>query len=205
MIDDPDKTIDMLPKIDDIAPRRKGLGVTQARLAELAGLSRSMIAKIETQPVGISYDAAKRIFHALDRLEAERRGADLLRNVTVGQIKADAVQFVLSSTSVQEVWGKMVETDFSQFPVRDGGRIVGSVTERNVNRALMEGNPEEVRGLPVREIMETAFPTVEEGMPVAAVVPLLQHTQAVLVIDGGDISGIVTNSDVGRIFRLVEG
>ena len=195
--------IEMLPKLDEVKSRRKALGISQKKLAGLAGVSRSLIAKLETNSLNPTYAVAQRLFNALERAEAERMGKVALRTINVGQIHAAPVEFAEASDTVQKVWERMVETSFSQFGVRDGNRIVGSVTEQNINRALMEQDLKEVRSLPVREIMDGPFPTVGVEMPVAAVVPLLEHAQAVLTVDEENVTGIVTNSDVGRIFRVI--
>lgn len=194
----------MLPELDELARRRKKLGLTQSELSERVSVSRSLIAKLETGRLVPSYRVGKRLFDELERLEVERKGGDLLRNVTVGEIHGAPIEYVQALTPIQEVWIRMVETNFSQFPIRDGETISGSITERGINRAIMERDPEEVRSLPVREIMEPAFPTVSSRTAVGAVMPLLKAEQAVMTVEEGDIIGIITNSDIGKVFRLIE-
>ncbi len=95
----------------------------------------------------------------------------------------------------------MVERGFSQFPVRDGGVVVGSVTERMVNRMVFERGFEEAVEMRVEEVMGPPFPVLDVGAPLRLVIPLLQVGQGVLTSRGGVVTGIVTNSDVGKGFR----
>jgi len=53
----------------------------------------------------------------------------------------------------------------------------------------------------VGEVMEPPFPVLDVGTPLRSVIPLLQRCQGVLTSRGGVVTGIVTNSDVGKGFR----
>src|SRR6266478_2623122 len=57
----------MLPQLDEIPKKRKALGLTQSKLAQLAGVSQSIIAKIESGTVDPSYSIAKRLVEALEK------------------------------------------------------------------------------------------------------------------------------------------
>lgn len=57
----------MLPSLDEIAKRRKLLGLTQKQLAKIAGVSQSFIAKIESGKIDPSYSKAKAIFDTLEK------------------------------------------------------------------------------------------------------------------------------------------
>jgi predicted transcriptional regulator len=94
----------------------------------------------------------------------------------------------------------MVRHAFSQLPVKDAERIVGSITERGINRRFMDGDVDGVRGLRVVDCLEDPFPIVSVATPVTAVIPLLQHRHAVLTSERGAPVGIVTNADVGKVF-----
>ena len=101
----------------------------------------------------------------------------------------------------------MEKTTYSQLPVRrrTDGRIVGSVTERTINRALTQADPEKKRDEPISSIMEEPFPILRAETPAADVIGLLQHCQAVLVQREGAVIGIATNTDVGKVFDLLKG
>src|SRR5947207_16027948 len=61
----------MLPSLGEIPKKRKDLGLTQSRLAVSAGVSQSIIAKIEAGSVDPSYSIVQRLFSALERAGGE--------------------------------------------------------------------------------------------------------------------------------------
>jgi cystathionine beta-synthase len=96
---------------------------------------------------------------------------------------------------VRQVLGLMRLHDVSLLPVLEQGSCVGSVTEY----ALTQRGLESSRFLDavVGEVMDEPFPVVESSQAVESVQKVLSKaTPAVLVSDGGAISGIVTRSDM---------
>ena len=61
----------MLPPLEEVAQKRKMLNLTQKQLAKLAGVSQSLIAKLESKKIDPSYTKVKAIFDALERLETK--------------------------------------------------------------------------------------------------------------------------------------
>ena len=59
----------MIPKLDTIGRMRIKLGITQKKLASMAGVSTSMINQIESNSCKPSYETARRIFDSLVTLE----------------------------------------------------------------------------------------------------------------------------------------
>jgi cystathionine beta-synthase len=122
--------------------------------------------------------------------------------VTLGDLlyhKGDGAPGALVSAApgqlVRQALGLMRLHDVSQLPVLEGGECVGSVTEY----ALTQRGLESSRFLDavVGEVMDEPFPVVESAQHVESVQKLLSKaTPAVLVRDGGTISGIVTRSDM---------
>jgi cystathionine beta-synthase len=122
--------------------------------------------------------------------------------VTLGDLvdhKGDGAPSVVVSTApgqlVRQALGLMRLHDVSQLPVLDGGKCVGSVTEY----ALTQRGLESSRFLDavVGEVMDEAFPVIDALQHVESVQKLLSKaTPAVLVAEGGTISGIVTRSDM---------
>jgi CBS domain-containing protein len=80
--------------------------------------------------------------------------------------------------------------------VRDGRRVIGLVTERDlVARVLAEGAPGD---LPIRAAMRTDLPTVAPSTTDVACLALMRdhQTRHLLVVDGGDVVGIVSMRDL---------
>ena len=156
----------------------------------MAGVSQSLIAKLESGKIETSYTKAKALFDVLESLEMRREGyvEQILHNNLVGIQESDNV-----SKAVQ----LMREHGFSQLPVFDGERIVGSITEKTVVGQILSGKDlTSMSMLSVGEIMDDAFPQVGENAPLSLVSNLLQVYPAVLVPRKGKIIGIVTKADL---------
>ena len=186
----PNKIHDMLPSIEEVAKKRRIVGLTQQKLARLAGVSQSLIAKLESQKIDPSYTKVKAIFDALERLqtETEVRADQMLHNEVVGVQKSDPV-----SKAVQT----MAEYGYSQLPVFDGDHAVGSISEKTIIGKVSAGKDlNQVSKLSVGDVMEEAFPQVGEDAPLPLISSLLQVYSAVLISTKGKVVGIVTKADL---------
>ena len=186
----PNKIHDMLPSIEEVAKKRRITGLTQQKLARLAGVSQSLIAKLESQKIDPSYTKVKAIFDALERLqtETEVRADQMLHNEVVGVQKSDPV-----SKAVQT----MAEYGYSQLPVFDGDHAVGSISEKTIIGKVSAGKDlNQVSKLSVGDVMEEAFPQVGEDAPLPLISSLLQVYSAVLISTKGKVVGIVTKADL---------
>jgi len=191
----------VLPELKEIRSRRKMLGLTQGELAEAGGLSRTSLSKLENGLADLGYGKVKRLFDVLERVERERAEALWLEGASLEGVHSVPVEYVEVGLVLGDVWARMVERDFSQFPVRREGVVVGCVTERMVNRMVFDRGFEEAVAMRVEEIMDAPFPVLDVGAPLRLAIPLLQAAQGVLTSRGGVVTGIVTNSDVGKGFR----
>lgn len=180
----------MLPSLEEIAQKRRMLGLKQAELAKLAGVSQSLIAKLESGKIDSSYTKAKAIFDALERLEVTTKiqAGKMLHNEVVGIQKSEPV-----SKAVQ----LMKRHGYSQLPVFDGTHPVGSIHEKTILRQILAGKDlAQISKLPTEEVMEEAFPQVDEDAPLSLISSLLQVYSAVLVAKKGEVVGIVTKADL---------
>src|SRR5208282_5193013 len=71
-----------LPDISQIASFRRRLGVTQKRIAIESGVSQSLISKIEAGRVMPTYENAKLIIDALERIEMESESVGMRQDKT---------------------------------------------------------------------------------------------------------------------------
>lgn len=99
-------------------------------------------------------------------------------------------------TTVAQALQIMMEMDFSQLPVTDGGRIVGSLNENNIYKEIIS-NPE-VKNKLVGDIMKPAFPFVDISTSIDALSKMLNaDIHALLVKDFKvDKTYIITKHDV---------
>jgi cystathionine beta-synthase len=105
-----------------------------------------------------------------------------------------ALVWVKPTDTVGEALGQMDELGLSQIPVLEEGKCVGSLRENRVLAKVVRDR--ELLNAPVREVMETGFPTVDVDANSSEVTRRLQSSPAVLVEEYGRIIGIITRHDV---------
>ncbi|TRO53655.1 CBS domain-containing protein [Candidatus Bathyarchaeota archaeon] len=183
----------MLPPLEEIANKRRLLGLKQTELAKSAGVSQSLIAKLESGKIDSSYTKVKAIFDTLESLEVKTK-------IQAGKVLHEEVISIQKNEPVSRVVQLMKRHGYSQLPVFDGKRPVGSVSEKTIIRLILGGRDlTKISTLPVTEIMEETFPQVGEEAPVSLISSLLQVYSAVLVSKKGIIAGIITKADLLRM------
>lgn len=184
----------MLPKLETIKQLRLRTGISQRKLAELAGVSTSLINQIEAGRCKPSYDTARRIFEALNDLEVRV-------SIKAGEICSRNIVAVKPSEIVTKAAELMRKNGYSQLPIVEDERPVGLITEEAIVRAMTSGDPVEVGRMAVKQIMDPSPPLVDEATPAKALIPLIRYSKAVLTSYRGRITGIITASD---LLKLVE-
>jgi predicted transcriptional regulator len=183
----------MLPNLDEIGRRRRLLALSQNELAKLSGVSQSMIAKIESGRTSPSYQKTKAVFDMLENLE--RRNQLKAKDVSHGKVMGVQTRY-----SVAKGVRVMQETGYSQLPVFDGDKVVGSLTEKVIlQRLVSTPSPEGLSKELIEKVMDEAFPTVSEETPLTMVSALLQYEPAVLVARKGRVIGIITKADLLKV------
>ncbi len=183
----------MFPTIEDIGKRRRQLGLKQSELAKAAGVSQSLIAKLEAGSIDSSYTKVKTIFDVLERIEFKSKAQ-------TEKILHNEVVSVQTTDPVSEVVKIMKEHGYSQIPVFDGKQSVGSISEKAILRQILSGKDiDEISKLKTEDIMEEAFPQINEEAPLSLITSLLQSYSAVLVMRKGTVIGIVTKADLLRM------
>ena len=172
-----------LPTPQDLRERRTTLELTQSALADAAGVSQPLIARIEGGDVDPRLSTLRRIVNALDEAEGEVvRARDLMHETVISVAPDDAVSDAVDL---------MEDEAYSQLPVLQNGVPVGSISQGDVIHA-----GENVGELPVTEVMSESFPTVATDATVDEIRNLLDHYKAVMVTDGGETVGIITEADI---------
>src|SRR5438094_4694072 len=169
---------------------RLQLGMTQARLAHEAGVSQSLIAKIEAGMVDPAFSSLKAILEVL----SSRRGK---AEKTAGDVVSSPVISVQAAEKVSDCIALMKKRGISQMPVLEDGRSVGSVTESGILTLLAESRePVKVLSQPVRKFMGPALPVVNGGTPTGALVSLFGYVPAVLVSSGEELEGVIAKIEL---------
>jgi predicted transcriptional regulator len=179
--------------LTELRRRRIALGISLGDLARAVGRSDATLSRIERGQIRPSYELVQRI---LSYLEAQEGLAT--PKLTVADLMSRTLTTVSSSAPLAEAARRMEGGAFSQLPVVDDGRVVGSLSESALLRALADSGSRKTR---VREVLETAYPVVEEEFPADLLPPLLGRYPAVLVAHRGELRGIVTKADLIRGLR----
>ncbi|MHA1129311.1 MAG: CBS domain-containing protein [Candidatus Helarchaeota archaeon] len=185
-----------LPTPEDLKRYRKNIGLTQQELAERASVSQSLIARIEAGTVDPRLSTVRKILHVINEFQQKE-----LKAIDVAITNVITIQ---ESDLVSVASKLMFEKGFSQLPVCDtNGRVVGSIKETTISRNLIHKGTE-ILLKQVKEIMDKddALPSLPLSASLRSVEALLiQHGHsAVLLMDEGEIAGIVTKADVIRAY-----
>jgi len=183
----------MLPSLDEIAKKRKMLGLTQKQLARMAGVSQSFIAKIESGKIDPSYNKVKAIFDVLEKMETKV-------NHTAKRIFHKGVVGVQKNETIGKAISLMMKHGYSQLPVFDGEQVVGCISEKTIlNQVTVGKELSQLSQRLVEEIMEEAPPRIDENAPLPLVSSLLHVYPAVLVTKKGKVIGIITKADLFKV------
>lgn len=169
------------PNLKDISRKRKILGLTQNQLAKKVGISQSLLTKIERGIVVPNYNIATGIFDSLEELEHgdEKLAKDLMHTNVITLKPSD---------TVQKVVGLVKRYSISQFPIVDDHKIIGSIASTDLIGKMKTSR--------IKEIIGAAFPTVNENTPKSVIKNILKGVRAVIVLDSGEIKGIITAEDL---------
>ncbi len=172
-----------LPTPQDLRERRTEFGLTQTELAEAAGVSQPLIARIEGGDVDPRLSTLRRIVAALNEAEGEVVRAVNLMHESVVSVPPD--------DSVHKAVELMNEEAYSQLPVIQNGVPVGSISQGDIVDAGTD-----VGEYPVSEVMSESFPTVSQEATVDEIRNLLEHYKGVVVTEAGETVGMITEADI---------
>lgn len=182
-----------MDSLAEIRKRRTSLGLSLGELARAVGRSDATISRIERGQIRPSYELVQKILSHLEQLESRAspplRSGDVMKRDVV---TVDGVSLVGEAARVMEKGG------FSQLPVVEAGRVTGAVSESTLLRVLGQPNGRRVR---VHDVQEEAYPQVGEGFPADLLAAILTRYPAVLVLNRGELRGIVTRIDLIRGLR----
>lgn len=184
----------MLPTLEYIKQTRRRLGITQRKLADLTGISTSMINQIECGRCKPSYDTAKRIFEILTSLEQQH-------SLKAIDICSHGLISVQKNESLHTAINKMRSNSISQVPVFDGSRVIGLISEDGLAKSMIEKEEQQLSKMLISVMMDPPPPIVDEGVPAKAIIPLVRFSKCVLVSEKGTVNGIITLSDT---LKMVE-
>src|SRR3989338_846066 len=173
-------------ELQNIKKMRMALGLTQHQFAKNAGVSQSLIAKIESGRVDPTYSKVKKIEEALQFLSSKKE-------LSLEEIMTKKIITAKSSEKAAEVIKIMNNKNISQIPVIDGDNVIGLVSESSALE-----HAEKLKHCTTAEIMEEVPPIVPLTTSISVVSNLLKHYPIVLVKKKGTLAGIITKADLLR-------
>ncbi|MDH5816105.1 MAG: CBS domain-containing protein [Candidatus Nezhaarchaeota archaeon] len=178
-----------LPTPEDIRRMRIMAGLTQKELAERAGVSQSLIARIESGTVDPRLSTLRKILRALLPSMGDLRAEQVMHKPVIW---VDADEPVRNVVELMERYG------ISQIPVLEKGNVVGTIHESTLLRYFLKTkNPSLLFSKRAREVMDEVLPMVSPSTPISDVLALLGGEKpAILVVDGGKLVGIITKIDI---------
>ena len=185
----------MLPRIDSIRQIRTKLGITQKKLANLTGVSTSMINQIESGRSQPSYETAKKIFDNLATLEGQTSSH------TAGDFCSKDIVKLKSNNTLHDAIKKMHKYSISQIPVFDGNDPVGVVSDDGIMKHLADVGEAELKHAKISDTMEPAPPIVDFDTPANVLVPLIRFSKCILVSKKAKFVGIITASDTLKMME----
>lgn len=167
-------------------------GLTQAEIARRAGVSQSLIARIESGKVNPRVSTLIRIYRALSELVEDE--------LTARDIMSSPVIYVEPRAPLVEATRIMWEKGFSQLPVlQDGVKNVGTVFEDDLLHAFLRES-KRAATLTVADVMSDPLPLVNAETRIGKITRMLSRgVPAVLVESDVRIVGIITKSDIAKL------
>ena len=178
----------MIENLNEIKRTRKNLGINQKELADRAGVSQSLIAKVESGKIDPTFTKAKKIFQALAGLMEKEE-------IKARKIMNKKVVFVQAKDKVKEIIHIMKRKGISQVPVLKKEKVCGLITEGIILKKVM-ADPVSIDSLSAEEIMEEVPPIISASTGLKTLLELLKDSPLVLVAEKGDIKGIISKTDL---------
>lgn len=182
-----------LPTPESIKKKRVKLGLTQSELAERAGVSQPLIARIESGDVDPRLSTIRNIIAALEDMEKSRITAKDLMTAPVVSLSPDE--------SVEQAVKLMEKHGFSQLPVLENAVPIGSISESALVQAMGSRDIGRISNARVRELMEDSFPAVAPGTDMGTISALLDTNHAVLVMEMGKVVGVITKYNIMQLIN----
>ncbi|MCS7107958.1 MAG: CBS domain-containing protein [Sulfolobales archaeon] len=181
----------VIPSSDEIKRMRLAVGLTQKELAKLAGVSQSLIARIEKGSVNPRMNTLRKILDAINKMSKT--------NETVEKIMTTPVIYVYVNTPLSQVIDIMDTKGISQVPVLDiNNRIVGMIYESTLVKILK--SKKDLKKLIALDVLEPPPPQIPKETPISLVESLLLNYPAILIVDKEGVKGITTKIDLIKYY-----
>lgn len=180
----------LIPKGDDLRSLRLRKGLTQSDLARMAGVSQSLVARLEASSVDPRVSTLEKILKVLTNVPSMKLAADIMGSPVVTVDFDDKVR-----TAVE----LMKRRDISQLPVMLRGHPVGAIEEEKILKRLVSNlsNPDRVYDTKIGDLISSVYPSISSNASLIEIADLLSRGHsALLVVEGNELKGIITKIDL---------
>lgn len=141
------------------------------------------------------------IYIAASNEEMQVEIKEALKKFRISDILSRNFATIESSSTLSQVLELMFHTRQEDFAVMERQKMVGFVTRQDI----VSGMHQFGMGKRVSEIMRTDFATAKETDPLtkAQNIMLQNQIRALPVVKGGQVVGVVTFEDIGRVYSMV--
>jgi len=166
---------------------RKQKGLTQSELAKLAGLSQSLVARIEKGTVDPRVSTLNSLFSVLEK-----------KTESLSRILSSPVIYSTPEELVSEIISKMEKYNISQVPVMEKSKQIGVVLDSVLVKKMKTVPLEKIAFLTAKEVMRKPLPEIDTTKDVSTITTLLSKEPAIIVKNEGLVVGIITRADLLR-------
>ena len=92
----------------------------------------------------------------------------------------------------------LVEKGFSQAPVIENGKVIGTITESSIIKAMEQHD--NCHNILVMDAMDESLPQIPGSLSIDEARNLLNIFSAILIMENGEMVGILTKSDLVNYF-----
>jgi len=98
-------------------------------------------------------------------------------------------------------YNRMRQTDVSQLPVLDEGRLIGLIDESDLLEAIEDRNQDARFRQPVSTAMTAKLRTLQAGSPLDSLLPIFERDEVAIVMEGKEFLGLITRIDLINYLR----
>jgi predicted transcriptional regulator len=189
----------MIPTIEEVIGLIQTSGLSQKRIAQLAGVSQSAITKLVHRKMNPSYDLVRNLYEAVQKNALQSK-----RQMKAKEIATYKMVTVPKDASLRDASKVMKAHGISQVPVTDGGQFVGTISESIITSQFAEQlldskGIERLLKAKVESLMKAPMPIIDEALSVESVAGLLSYCDGVMTSRKGKVVGIITRADFHKL------
>ncbi|WP_292484667.1 CBS domain-containing protein [Methanohalobium sp.] len=183
----------IFPTAENLKRKRNELGFTQNELAKMTGVSQPLIARIESNDVDPRLSTVKKIYDAFQKAEN--------KNFLAKNIMHTDVVYISPDKTINDAVNIMEKHGYSQIPVFEDWSCVGSVSEDMILKVMTDNKINAISEMKIRDVMMSPLPVISPETFINAVFNMFEQFSAVLIMDDGKYTGIITKHDLMKLLH----